>query len=439
MRSADEQIDILLRGTQFADEVEGGADLASSLADAQSGDGGGGDGPSERNLRQQMSSELRERLKDGRPLRVYLGVDATARSLHIGHFVPLQKLRAFQKLGHQVVFLIGDYTTLIGDPTGRKEERQRITHEQILENAKDFTRQAYRLLDPEKTEVRYNGEWLSKLGFKEIVDLAAIFPLRWVVSRRDFRDRMDRGEPLRMHETLYCLMQGYDAYALECDVQIGAYDQHLNMLAGRWIQEHFGQKPHIIWTFPLLPGTDGRKMSKSYGNAINIDDTPDDMFGKCMRIADEMLPIYIDLTTDFPPAEADALKARLKEPGVNPMDVKKAVASSLVRQYHGEEAAVAAADHFRSLVQDKEIPEEIPELAVPVELRGRSMPWVDLLASLEHEGKKLIGSKSEFRRLMQQGGFYVEQEPVKEIGATYEPSPSVLIRLGKRRFFRVQQ
>jgi len=468
----EEQIRLLGRGTLFADEVEGGEIGAGSLADAQgrdagavagaaggtTGPAGGPAGPAggstdpsgapaaratapsiDRSLRAQMTAELRERLKEGRPLRVYLGVDATARSLHIGHFVPLQKLRLFQRLGHQVIFLIGDYTTLIGDPTGRKDERQKITHEEILENAKDYTRQAFRLLDPEKTEVRFNGEWLGKLGFKDIVELAAIFPLRWVVSRRDFKDRLDRGEPLRLHETLYCLMQGYDARALRCDVQIGAYDQHLNMLAGRWIQEHFGEKPHIIWTFPLLPGTDGRKMSKSFGNAINITDSPDDMYGKCMRIADSMLDSYLDLTTDLEPEAIDALKAKLREPGVNPMDVKKEVALSLVRQYYDEATARGAADHFRSLVQEKEVPDEVPRVFVPAELAGRPVPWVDLVAVLAHDGQKLVPSKGEFRRLMAQGGFYVEQEPVKDAAAVYDGGDGVLIRLGKRRFFRVTQ
>ena len=353
--------------------------------------------------------------------------------------MPLQKLRLFQKLGHQVIFLIGDYTTLIGDPTGRKEERLRITHEEILENAKDFARQAYRLLDPDQTELRYNGEWLSTLSFQQIVEIASIFPLKWVVSRRDFRERMDRGEPLRFHETLYCLMQGYDAYALKCDVQIGAYDQHLNMLAGRWIQEHFAEKPHIIWTFPLLPGTDGRKMSKSYGNTINITDTPDDMYGKCMRIADAMLDSYLDLTTDYEPEVVDGLKARLTQSGTNPMDVKKEVAFSLVRQYYDEATARAAADQFRSLVQDKEIPDEVPELQVPAELQGRPVPWPDLLAALTHEGKPLAASKGEVRRLMAQGGFYVEQEPIRDAAVPYEPGPPVLVRLGKRRYFRIRQ
>ena len=465
MTDIERQITLLLRGTRFADEVEGGEAEASSLAETQDADdtasrsdkpaapltapapgppGGIASGvptapAAGRTLREQMTAELRERLKTGRPLRVYLGVDATARNLHIGHFVPLQKLCLFQKLGHHVTFLIGDYTTLIGDPTGRKDERQKITHEEILENAIDFARQAYRLLDPEKTEIRYNGEWLSKLTFMEIVEIAAIFPLKWVVGRRDFRERMERGEPLRFHETLYCLMQGYDAYALKCDVQIGAYDQHLNMLAGRWIQEHFADRPHIIWTLPLLPGTDGRKMSKSFGNTINITDTPDDMYGKCMRIADTMLPSYLDLTTDYESEVVDELKTRLTQHGTNPMDVKKEVAFSLVRQYFDETTARAAADQVRALVQEKEIPEDVPELQVPAELQGRPVPWPDLLVALTHEGKPLAASKGEARRLMAQGGFYVEQEPVRDAAVPYEPGPSVLVRLGKRRYFRIGQ
>jgi len=260
-----------------------------------------------------------------------------------------------------------------------------------------------------------------------------------VVSRRDFQERLERGESLRLHETLYCLMQGFDAHALKCDVQIGGYDQHFNMLAGRWIQEHFEEKPHIVWTYPLLMGTDGRKMSKSFGNAINITETPDDMYGKCMRISDDLIPSYIDLATDIAPAEADALKARLKQDGVNPMEIKKEVALSLVRQYHGEEAARAAAGHFRSLVQEKEIPEEIPDVIVPADIRGRAVPWPDLLVRLEYEGKRLVEGKGVLRRLMAQGGFYVEQEPVRDPAAAYDGSSEVLIRIGKRRFYRVKQ
>jgi tyrosyl-tRNA synthetase len=451
----DEQLDILLRGALFADEVEGAegappgeevqgnaAAGARSLSDVQ------GISPTDlaaaspvaaRTLREQMTFELRERLREGRPLRVYLGVDPTSTSLHIGHLVPVQKLRVFQQLGHQVIFLIGDYTGLIGDPTGQKSERKRFTHEQLRSLAQDYQRQAFRILDPEKTEVRYNGEWLSRLSFADLVEIAAIFPLKWVVSRRDFQDRLARGESLRLHETLYCLMQGYDAYALDCDVQIGGYDQYLNMLAGRWIQEHFGKKPHIIWTFPLLMGTDGRKMSKSYGNSINVLDTAEDMYGKTMRISDALIPSYIDLATDLVPAEADALKDRLAAPGVNPMDVKKEVAANLVRQYFSAAEAVAAAERFRATIQDKEVPDDVPEIPIPEELRGRRIPWPDLLVALPVDGRPLVASKGEMRRLMAQGGFYVEQEQVRDAAAAYEPRAATLIRLGKRRYARLIQ
>jgi tyrosyl-tRNA synthetase len=435
MEDPQKQLELLLRGCLFADEVEGGDGSAQSLADAQALAEEGG----RRTLRQQMTEEMRAKLAESRPLRVYLGVDPTATSLHIGHFVPVQKLRLFQELGHQVIFLIGDYTGLIGDPTGQKSERKRFTHEQLMGFSAWYQQQAFRLLDPAKTEVRFNGEWLAKLNFADVVELAAIFPLRWVVSRRDFQERMERGESLRLHETLYCLMQGYDAYALHCDVQIGGYDQHLNMLAGRWVQEHFGERPHTIWTYPLLMGTDGRKMSKSFSNSINLLDTPDDIYGKSMRISDDLLPSYIDLTTDFRPPEADALKARLAQHGTNPMDVKKEVAFNLVRQYYGKDEAIQAAEHFRSLVQQKEIPEEIPEVRLPEDLRGRPVPWPDLLVSLELDGAKLVSSKGELRRLMSQGGFYVEQEPVKDHNAQYQPKAATLIRLGKRRYVRLVQ
>ena len=421
----DEQLEILLRGTRFPDEAEGGqSGIETQLAEREHAE------RSTQSLRAQMTRELRERLVTGKPLRVYLGADPTAPSLHIGHFVSVQKLRVFQELGHQVIFLIGDYTAVIGDPTGQSAERRRFTHEQVKELAADYQRQAFRILDPKKTEVRYTGEWLSKLSFLDVVELATIFPLKWVVSRHDFAERLQKGESLRLHETLYCLMQGYDAYALECDVQVGGYDQYLNMLAGRWIQEHFGKKPHVPWTYPLLMGTDGRKMSKSFGNAINLLDSPEDMYGKMMRVADEQLSSYIDLTTDFTPSEADALKSQISEPGVNPMEIKKRVARNLVRQYWGEEAAEAAETGFRQVVQDKAMPDELEELRVPASAEETS--WVDLLA-----GWELVKSKGEARRLMQQGGFYVEQEAVTDPMATYEARPATIIRLGKRRWFRI--
>jgi len=413
-RPVEEQLGILMRGTRFADETAEWGELDSG----------------ERGLRAQMREELRAKLKLGRPLRVYLGVDPTGTDLHVGHFVPLQKLRKFQELGHQVIFLIGDYTATIGDPSGQASERHRFSHEEVLKLAEGYTEQAFRILNSRKTEVRYNGEWLAQLSFADLIELASIFPMKQIIGRRDFQQRMERGESLRFHEALYALMQGYDAYALKCDVQVGSYDQHFNMLAGRAIQEHFDDQPHAMITNPIIIGTDGRKMSKSYGNTINIGDDPVDMFGKTMRISDEHFAEYIELTSSLSPSKIDELLARLKA-GENPMEVKKELAWNLVSQYHGETAAAQAADQFRQVVQQKEAPDEVPEVEVPAELRGAT--WVDLLAGL-----RLTKSKGEARRLISQGGFYVEQEPVRDTDAVVEiPAEGLLVRLGKRRYYRL--
>jgi tyrosyl-tRNA synthetase len=429
MKSVAEQLEILMHGTLFADEVES-ADGKAEEESRSEVTLGGGEG---RSLREQMTAELADRLKEGRPLRVYLGVDPTSTNLHLGHFVPVQKLRQFQSLGHQVIFLIGDYTATIGDPSGQATERRRLRHEDVLEMGRTYADQAFRLLDSQKTEVRRNGEWLAELKFARIAELASIFPLKWIISRRDFRDRLERGESLRLHETLYSLMQGYDAYALHCDVQVGGYDQHFNLLAGRSIQQYFGEKPHVMLTLPLLMGTDGRKMSKSYGNAIHINDAPEDIYGKAMRIADELIPNFLELATSFAPGEIAEMKARLARHGTNPMDEKKVLAAHLVQIYHGQDAALRAAQHFRQVVQEKAAPEEIMEVRVP-DAMAAGTPWVDLAVTC-----KLAGSKSEMRRLIQQGGFYIEQEAVHDAGATWDGRPETLIRLGKRRYFRVRR
>ncbi len=422
MRPVDEQLEILMRGTLFADEGDTGG-MPTNGAEVGAAEG--------RSLREQMRSELRDRLGEGRPLRVYLGVDPTSADLHLGNFVPIQKLRQFQELGHQVVFLIGDYTATIGDPSGQDVERKRLRHSEVMEMGRTYAEQAFRLLDADRTEVRHNGEWLAKLTFAEIVELAAILPLKWIISRRDFKDRLDRGESLRLHETLYSLMQGYDAYALHCDVQVGGYDQHFNLLAGRWIQERFGEQPHIMLTLPLLMGTDGRKMSKSYGNTIHVNDTPEDVFGRTMRIADEFLPDYLELATAMTGDEIDRLKSRLKEPGMNPMEIKKELAFHVVSLYYGDDAAERAAGHFRQVVQEKGAPQEIEAVTVPAEI-AEGISWVDLVVACG-----LAKSKGEVRRLMQQGGFYVEQESVRDVGAVWDGRTETLVRLGKRRYYKV--
>ena len=405
----EDQVALLMRGTLFADEV---GDLEAQ------------------GLHQKMAAELRERLAAGRPLRVYQGFDPTATSLHVGHMVPAIKLRQFQALGHRVVFLVGDYTAMIGDPSGQASERKRLTHQEALDNARLYTDQAFRLLDPELTEVRYNGDWLSRLTFADLIELAALFPLKQIVARRDFQARMAQGDSLRFHECLYALMQGYDAHALECDVQVGGYDQHFNMLAGRVIQTHFGRPPHVMLTMPLLAGTDGRKMSKSYGNAVLLDDPPPDMYGKCMRIGDELIADYLDLVTTLEPAEVEAYKAALARGEVNPKDVKKVVALNVTAQYHGVEAAREAEETFRRVSERREAPAEVPAAAIELGEAG-----ISLAKALAELG--LVKSSSEGRRMIAQGAVSLDGLRVTDPDARLEPCDEALVKVGKRRFLRV--
>jgi len=430
MTDVVKQVELLMRGTKFADES------------AEYGDPSG-----ESVLRARAKSELEERIKSARaknrPLRIYLGVDPTRESLHIGHMVPAQKLRQFQNLGHQVIFLIGDYTARIGDPSGQSAERMAMGGDEIDRIAAFYTDQAFKLLrektceiDGEKllgTEIRRNSEWLATLTFEKIVELAAIFPLKQIIARRDFQERMDAGEGLRYHETLYALMQGYDAYMLKCDVQVGAYDQHFNMLAGRAIQEHFGDEPHAMVTIPLLSGTDGRKMSKSWGNTIDLLDAPEDMYGKCMRISDDLIPQYIELACGFSPDEKDEMLARLKS-DENPMTIKKEVAFNITAQYNGEEAAERAAEHFRKTVQEKAAGDDVEEVVVGDEFISGEKTLFDLIS----EHKLFKGSGRELRRLFEQGGVRVDDVAVTDPKAPIPSALPCVLRIGKRGFFKLK-
>ena len=415
--SPDEQVDLLFRGTLFADEVDGAPPEGAA------------------SLRQQMRLELLAKLKKGRPLRVYLGVDPTATSLHIGHLVPALKLRQFQMLGHQAVFLIGDYTGLIGDPSGQTKERPQLTAEALAEMSRGYTEQVFRLLDSERTEVRRNSEWLSKLGFADIIRLASIFPLKQIIARREFQERLEAGKSLRFHETLYPLMQGYDAHALEADVQVGGYDQHFNLLAGRAIQQHAGREPHVMVTLPLLAGTDGRKMSKSYGNSINVEDASRDMFGKMMRISDDQIPPYLDLACMLMDNQCnEALRRAFVESTQNPIEIKEAIAHHVVTLYHGEAVGNGEREWFREHIRQRKLPDEIPEAEVSDALLESEGPWAGLIVALG-----LMKSKGEVRRLMKGGGFRVEGEQVTDPGAVYGGKDGVLVQYGKRKFIRLRR
>jgi len=441
--SLDEQLAWLMEGTYFADE-------------------GGFSVPEGKGLRAQMAAELKAKLERSAalkakgdpewPLRIYLGVDPTRESLHVGHLTHAVNMRKFQALGHTVIFLIGDYTATVGDPSGQSSEREQLTHERVLELSRFYTEQAFRLLDREKTEVRYNGEWLAGLRFAQLAELAAQFPLAQVLARQDFRNRLESGAGVRLHELLYMLMQGYDAFALNCDIQVGGYDQHFNLLAGRVLQEYFRDKlagrehplyaahpetgrqvkgPHVMLTYPLLMGTDGRKMSKSWGNTIDVLDTPEDMYGKVMRISDEMIPHYIDVAVEAKRAAREQWKAKVQG---DPMGAKKWIAGSITALYCGSEAAAHAAEHFRRTVQEKEFSEEdIVEIELPAEYRAGEHRLADLISAL-----KLLPSKSEARRLIEQGGVRLRGEAVGDPFALYSHRPGDILQLGKRRLYRLK-
>jgi tyrosyl-tRNA synthetase len=402
MAPVDEQMEVLFSGVVYGDEEPGGAP-----------------GPFGR----QMQSELRERLEEDRPLRVYLGIDPTATSLTLGHAVPLRKLRQFQQFGHHAIFLIGDYTALIGDPSDKNKLRPQLTPEEIRRNEQTYFEQAARLLDPETTELRHNSEWLGKLTFPEIISLMSKFTVAEMLRRENFRQRFDAGDAIYLHEFLYALMQGYDAYALACDVQVGGTEQLFNLLAGRKIQEDAGQRPHVPITLPILVGLDGKaRMSKSAGNHIGLTDSPDEQYGKAMSLPDSALPDFFVLATNLDRREVREIIEGLRAGTRDPLETKKYLARTIVTEFHGPEAARAAEERFESTFQRRELPPDIPEFRIT---NGR------LLDLVVEAG--LAPSRREARRLFDQGAVTLDGEPVQ---GGDEPRPGTL-QVGKRRWLRL--
>lgn len=373
-----------------------------------------------------------EKFAEGRPLRVKLGVDPTAPDLHLGHAVPLRKLRAFQDLGHQVVLIIGDFTALIGDPSGRSATRPPLTREQIEENAQTYMDQAYRILDPEKTELRRNSEWLGKLDFETILSLASRFTIARIIERDDFQKRYSTQQPISLHEFLYPVMQAYDSVAIKADVELGGTDQLFNLLAGRELMEKLDLPAQVCLTLPLLEGTDGvQKMSKSYGNYIGLTDEPADMFGKVMSIPDELMIKYYRLATNLSIDDVDAIEASLVSGEAHPNNVKRALAREIVELYHDEMSAAQAEAAFDRVFKEGQLPEEIEERAFdltdPVYLPG-----------LLSEGG-LVASASEARRMIDQGAVRIDGEAVDS--GTYEVDvekvSGAVVQVGKRKYLRV--
>ena len=383
-------------------------------------------------LKKAMTNELRERLiaaeKAGRPLRVYCGYDPTSTDLHLGHTISMRKLRQFQDLGHDVTFLIGNYTALVGDPSDKNKARPVLTQEKVAENAVTYAEQAFRVLDREKTKIRYNSEWLSKLSLVDLIRLGQNFTVQQFLARENFAKRLDKGEPIYLHETFYALMQGYDAVAMETDVQVGGSDQLFNIIvAGRKLQESQGQRPLVGIVTGILPGTDGgQRMSKSTGNIVPINTGANDMFGKLMSVPDSAMGVYMRLVTRWSPHEIEQIEKDVASGAFHPRDAKMKMASEIVSIFYSDAEAVAAQENFIKTFQQKEIPNEMPEFDLQA---GQTVVDVILAA-------KLAESKSKARALIDQKGVRLDGE-VLERGDAVFPHPGVL-QVGKRRFLRVK-
>jgi tyrosyl-tRNA synthetase len=380
----------------------------------------------------ELKTKLAESLKTGKPLRVYLGVDPTAPDLHLGHTVVLRKLKHFQDMGHTAVFLIGDFSAMIGDPTGVSETRPPLTREQVDANAKTYLEQVFKILDPKKTEVRYNSEWLGKLTAVDVVRLCSHYRLARMLEREDFRTRLNEGHPISVHELLYPLLTAFDAVSLKSDVELGATEQKFNLLVHREIQREYGLPGQAVLTMPILVGLDGsRKMSKSLGNYIGITEAPTEMFGKMMSIPDELMWSYYELITDRTPAEITGLKSEVTSGKLHPMDAKMRLATEVIADFHGQDAANKAAENFQRVFRDRQAPTEIPVVKMK---QGEAKQLNALLVEL-----KLIDSKSEADRVIKQRGVEVDGNCVdnpRHPMPTYKPGEFTL-KVGKKKFLKV--
>ena len=386
-------------------------------------------------LEKDLIEKLEKSDKTGIPLRVKAGFDPTAPDLHLGHTVLLQKLRQFQQLGHEVFFLIGDFTGMIGDPTGKSETRKALTREDVLRNAETYKEQVFKVLDPVKTRVVFNSEWLSLLKASDLIGLAAKYTVARMLEREDFYKRYSNQLPISIHEFLYPLIQGYDSVALKADVELGGTDQKFNLLVGRELQREWGQDPQTVITMPLLEGLDGvNKMSKSLGNYIGINESPDDIFGKIMSISDPLMIRYYELLSDVPLSQLNNLKKGLEDGSVHPMDAKKSLGRELVARYHGAVAAVRAEENFVSRFRDNLVPDDMPVVKIPAaSISGEETVLLfKVLATAS-----LVKSNGEGRRAIQQGGVKVNSERVSDEGLEIACKGEYVLQVGKRRFAKV--
>lgn len=403
--STDQQVALLMQGTEYGDD----------------------------NLKLAMAGELKARLekaaKENRPLRVYCGFDPRTSDLHLGHTIPMRKMRQFQELGHEVIFVIGRFTSLIGDPSDKDKVRAQLSREEAARNAETYANQAFKILDPDQTRIEYNDIWLAGLTFEQLINLMSNFTVQQFLTRENFRKRWESEDPIYVHEFFYAIMQGYDAYHLKADVQIGGSDQLFNiMTAARKLMESLDAPPNIAIIMGILPGTDGViRMSKSLGNHIPLNTTPEDMYGKVMSVPDSAMGDYFRLVTRWTPSEIETIEAQLDSGELHPRDVKMKLAREIIAIYHGEDAVEQAEAEFKRVFQEGDLPDEMPEFKIkPGEM------LIDIMVKAE-----LAKSKSAARRLIGQGGVRLDDEVIDDPGLIVELESPVVLRVGKRRFIRL--
>lgn len=383
--------------------------------------------------------DLREKLEQAhrasRPLRVKLGLDPSAPDIHLGHAVVLRKLREFQDLGHEVILVVGDFTGRIGDPTGKSEARRQLSQDQVVENARTYQEQAHKILDPAKTRIAFNGEWLSKLVFEDVIKLASKYTVARMLEREEFSERFREERPIYIHEFFYPFMQAYDSVALRADVELGGTDQRFNILFGRMLQREYDQQPQVAMLMPILVGTDGvKKMSKSVGNYIGVAEPPTEMYGKTMSISDDVMMTFYELATTLPDDEIEAVRAGLASGRLHPRDAKRRLAREIVALYHGPGAAMAAEEEFDAVFREGSLPADVPEVPIcGADLENGRMWCPRLIVAAG-----LADSTSEARRLIHQGAVRVDDRRVTDPQACVAVRPGMVIRVGKRRFARVR-
>ena len=386
---------------------------------------------------EEFRAKIKRSISENRPLRIKQGFDPTAPDIHLGHTVGIRKLKQFQDLGHKIILIVGDYTSLVGDPSGRSDTRPMLTYDMIMQNAETYQNQFFDILDRSRCEVRFNGEWFKKMEFTDFMGLTTKFTVARILERDDFAKRYESNHPISLHELFYPLMQAYDSVAIEADVEIGGTDQKFNLLAGRTLQEAFEQEPQCILTMPLLVGTDGeRKMSKSLGNYIGIDEPARDMFGKTMSIPDELIFEYFRLTTGVEPERLEEIKAALDDGQINPMEFKKELGETLVDMYHSAGSGKLAREEFERVFAEKKLPDDMPEIGrddlVKMELDPESVFLVHLMVKT---GLAESGGKA--RKLIQGGGVSLDGDKITDPNYEFKLSGDMILKVGKRRFLKI--